>query len=116
MARPPASVTTASAAAILDLMVMMVSLWNGCGPVRPLCVLVGPGRKRFNAACGTWTPRPGRQDLTPGPAHDVRKVTGAILRRARTKAKGRDNRPGPLIESAVATAPWLAQSQPAAWA
>src|SRR3954465_13030678 len=29
MARPPASVTTASAAAILDLMVMVVSLWNG---------------------------------------------------------------------------------------
>ena len=39
MARLPASVATASAAANLDLMVMVVSLWIWCGPVMALMVI-----------------------------------------------------------------------------
>src|SRR4051794_33892038 len=65
-ARPPASVTTASAAAILDLMVMMVSLWNACGPIWPSWVLVGPGGKRFNAAGAscTWCAKSHRRNFS----------------------------------------------------
>src|SRR3954465_554827 len=82
MARPPASVTTASAAAILDLMVMVVSLWNGWAGVA-LMRIGRTGREKVQ-----------RGDVDPhAKTTPVRKVTDTILWRIRAKSKGRDGCP-----------------------
>src|SRR4051794_22823696 len=81
----------------------------------------GPGRQDLDAK--TWTPRPERQDLDAKTGRQdlhtmCEKSQAQFLGALARKQRARTIVPALFasIESAVATAPWLAQPQPAAGA